>query len=265
MILTKKIKEDIIKHAKESYPNESCGLVLSLEGNTPNKEYMPCKNLSASADQFYIDPKDIVRSEAKGNILAYVHSHPNGSCKPSEPDLAQMALHGKAWIICSYEPDVESEVGIYEPEAYRVPLLGRSYHHGLQDCYSIVRDYYYRELNIRLNDYERLDNWWLEEDTKSLYLDNFSKEGFIPVTDGIRKHDVILFTLGRTFHVNHAGIFLGDGDLTSEDSPKVIGNSLFIHHPYNKKALREIYGNFWEARTTFVLRHESLLDQELIQ
>lgn len=265
MILTKKIKEDIIDHARVEYPRESCGIVISVEGSTPNKEYIPCKNLSESEDQFYIDPRDLVKAEAKGNILAYVHSHPNGTCKPSEPDLVQMNNHNKAWIICSYEPDVESEIDIYEPSNYKLPLIGRSYHHGLQDCYSIVRDYYFRELNISLNDYDRIDEWWTLEEHKSLYLDNFSKEGFVPVTDGIRKHDVILFTLGRTFHVNHAGIFLGDGMLTSEDSPKVIGNSLFIHHPYNKKSLREIYGNYWTARTTFVLRHESLLDQELIQ
>ena len=250
--LTKKLKTAIIEHAKESYPKESCGVVV-------DNVYIPCNNLSIMLDQFYIDPVDLVRAESIGTIQAYVHSHPDGSCEASEPDRVGIVRHNKPWLICSYEPNTESQIALYKPDNFVSPLIGRSYFHGLQDCYSMIKDYYYRELNITLNDYDRSDKWWEDNTTKSLYIDNFEKEGFVEVKDGIRKHDVILFKLGKTFHTNHAGIFLGDGNLVSEEAPKVIGNSLFIHHPYNRISIREIYGEAWSNRTSVVLRHKEFL------
>ena len=254
MRITKKIKEAVIDHAAKEYPNESCGLIV-------NKEYIPCKNVAADPTGFFsISPIDIVKAESKGVIEAYVHSHPNGIAEPSEPDLVQMNKHNKIWIICGYTPNELIEVKLHKPTGYKLPLLGRSYYHGLQDCYTLIKDYYYRELDLVLNDYDRSDKWWESENTKSLYLDNFKKEGFLEVKDDtINKHDVILFKLGKTFHINHAGIFLGDGILQSENTNKVIGNSLFIHHPYNRLSIREIYGDVWSKRTAIVLRHKSLL------
>lgn len=254
MRLTKALKEAIIEHAAKEYPKECCGVVV-------NKEYIPCKNVAEDPTSFFsIDPIDLVRAESKGTIDAYVHSHPNGVAEPSEPDLVQMNKHNKVWLICGYTPDELIEVKKHTPEGYTLPLLGRNYYHGLQDCYTLIKDYYYRELNIVLNDYDRSDSWWLEENTKSLYLDNFKNEGFLEVKDDtIKKHDVILFKLGRTFHINHAGIFLGDGELESEVTNKVIGNSLFIHHPYNKLSVRDIYGDIWNKRKVYVIRHKDLM------
>lgn len=254
MRLTKALKEAIIEHAAKEYPKECCGVVV-------NKEYIPCRNVAEDPLNFFsIDPIDLVRAETKGTIDAYVHSHPNGVAEPSEPDRVQMNKHNKVWLICGYTPDETIEVKKHTPTDYILPLIGRNYYHGLQDCYTLIKDYYYRELNIVLNDYDRSDNWWLKESNKSLYLDNFKNEGFLEVKDDtILKHDVILFKLGRTFHINHAGIFLGDGDLKSEVTTKVIGNSLFIHHPYNKLSVREIYGDIWNKRKVYVIRHKDLM------
>lgn len=249
MRVTNKLKTAILDHAKTEYPLESCGVVI-------NNSYIPCQNLSTTVDQFYIAPEDLVEAEKLGTIQAYVHSHPDGTTEASEPDLIGISNHNKTWLIASYP---EGEVARYEPNAYVSSLLGRQYYHGLQDCYSIVRDYYSRELNIDLNDYERIDRWWESKDSESLYINNFKAEGFLEVHDKIRQHDVILFTLGRTAHVNHAGVYLGSNTLTSEETEQVIGDNLFIHHPYNKESVREIYGNYWNDRTTFILRHKDLV------
>ena len=249
MRLTNKLKTAILEHAKESYPLESCGVVV-------DNNYIPCRNISTVVDQFSIEPRDLVAAEAIGIIQAYVHSHPDGTTEASEPDLIGISNHKKTWLIASYP---EGEVARYEPVEYEAPLLGREYYHGILDCYTLIKDYYHRELNITLNDYERIDRWWESKDHASLYLDNFKKEGFVEVQDELKENDVILFTLGRTFHINHAGVFLGNRTLTSEDTSKVIGNSLFIHHPYNKNSIREIYGNHWNDRTTHILRHKELI------
>lgn len=245
-MLTAKIKKAINTHANAEYPRESCGVIVG-------KEYIPCTNIAADDAQFEIDPIDLVGASKEGKIKAYVHSHPDGSCQPSMPDRVQMNLHGLPWIISN-----GTECAIHKPDGYQAPLLGREYHHGLMDCYSLVKDYYQRELGITLNDYERTDAWWENKDSKPLYVDNFKKEGFVEV-DTIQKHDIILCRLGRTEHVNHALVFIGDGTLKSERTDDVIGDSLVLHHPYNRESLREIYGDNWMRRAAIIIRHKSLI------
>ena len=252
MKLTKTIKADILAHAQAEYPNEACGLIV-------DKKYVPCNNLSTIADQFYIDPKDYARAESMGDIVAIVHSHPDGTSTASEADKAQMALHGLPWVIVGYSPNQEQpDFAVHLPSDYIAPLLGREYFHGLQDCYTLVKDYYARECGIALNDYERDDLWWENKDNASLYVDNFANEGFVEVAD-LQKHDVILCRVGRTEHINHACVFVADGTLTSEDTIPAIGDSLILHHPYGRLSVREIYGQMWQERIAKVLRHKDFL------
>lgn len=245
-MLTKKIKADIIAHAIREYPRECCGVIV-------DKVYLPCVNIAADDAQFEINPVDLVSASEQGEIRAYVHSHPDGSCEPSIPDRIQMGLHGLPWVITNGIDTVS-----HEPKKFTAPLLGREYYHGLQDCYSLVKDYYERELDIILGDYERTDAWWESADSKPLYLDNFKKEGFIEVGN-IKKHDLILCRLGRTEHINHALVFVDDGVLKSEQTDRVVGNGLVLHHPYNRQSVRELYGEQWQRRAAVVIRHKSLI------
>ncbi len=169
MQLTDEIKAEIRTHAAKCFPLECCGLIV-------NDAYMPCRNISKHADQFDTHPKDLAASEDKGEIQAYVHSHPNASARASEIDLLQIELHQKPWVICAY-PDIDFQV--YEPCGYKAPLVGRNYIHGIQDRYSIVRDFYEREVCINLIDFERKDAWWESKESKSLYLDGFGEAGFL--------------------------------------------------------------------------------------
>lgn len=245
-MLTKTIKSAIIAHAKAEYPREACGVIVG-------KEYIPCKNIATDDAQFEICPIDLVGASGEGKILAYVHSHPDGSCAPSMPDRVQMNLHGLPWVITNC-----CDVELHNPDGYQAPLIGREYHHGLMDCYTLVKDYYQRELGITLNDYERADCWWESADSKPMYLDNFKAEGFVEV-DNVQKHDLILVRLGRTEHVNHALVFIGDGSLQSEPTEDVISDCLVLHHPYGRESLREMYGEQWQRRAAVIIRHKSLM------
>ena len=73
-------------HADECYPHECCGVIVG-------KEYIRCRNVSAQSDQFEIHPEDLAMAEDQGEILAYVHSHPDGTTRASELDLIQIELH----------------------------------------------------------------------------------------------------------------------------------------------------------------------------
>ena len=261
MKLTKQLKADIISHAFDCYPAECCGLIV-------DKKYIPCTNKATDDEQFILCPKDFARAESMGQIQAIVHSHPDGNAEPSEVDRVQMGIHGIDWVICAfgYHADGKEyfDVKCHKPKAYQAPLLGREYHHGVQDCYSLVRDYYSRELDIELPDFERSDAWWEHENHEPLYEKNFAKAGFEVVNDTPKKHDVILCRVGRTHHVNHALIWLGDdGALKSETTPDCVGNTLILHHPYGRQSVREIYGKGWADRTVLVVRHQALSQTNL--
>lgn len=247
MQLTDEIKAAIQAHAAECFPLECCGLIV-------NNAYVPCRNIAKHTDQFEIHPEDLVAAEDSGEIQAFVHSHPNASARASELDLLQIELHQKPWVICAY-PDIEFQV--YEPCGYRAPLVGRNYIHGIQDCYSIVRDFYERELGINLIDFEREDAWWEHKESKSLYLDGFGEAGFIEVND-LQYGDVMLCRVGRTEHVNHAIIWLGDQTaLKSEQTEACVGSSIILHHPYGRKSTREVFGHQWQERVVKVVRYEN--------
>lgn len=257
MRLTKNLQQQIITHAQDAYPNECCGLII-------DGQYYPCANIAPNpTEHFEIDPKDFARAESMGQIQAIVHSHPNGNAEPSEIDRVQMGVHGLDWVICAfgYHADGKEyfDVKCHKPKAYQAPLLGREYHHGVQDCYSLVQDYYSRELDIHLPDFHRRDGWWEDENHEPLYEKNFAKAGFIKVQDetDLQKHDVILCRVGRTHHVNHALIYVGDGKLKSETTPDCVGNALILHHPHGSLSVREIYGDNWQRRTAMVVRHQA--------
>lgn len=259
MQLTKQLKTAITSHAKTCYPAECCGLIIG-------DEYYPCDNIAFDPyNHFEIDPSEFIKLSQIGDIQAIVHSHPNGTGEPSEMDKIQMGLHGVDWVICGIGKDLLTDdfyidLQIHQAKAHHAPLLGREYVHGLQDCYTLVQDYYSRELNIDLPNFKRIDDWWEDENHEPMYENNFAKAGFVAVDD-IKRHDVILCRVGRTFHVNHALIFLGNGKLNSETTPPVIGNSLILHHPHGRLSVREMYGESWQKRTALIVRHKELISE----
>lgn len=136
--------------------------------------------------------------------------------------------------------------------------MGRNYHHGWQDCYALIRDYYQRELGIAIPDFERIDRWWEDPAHASLYLDNFSKAGFYEV-DSIQRGDVLICRVGRTEHPNHAVVYLAnDAELQSEQTEPCIGSALILHHPYQRKSVREVYGTQWQERVVKIVRHRDV-------
>lgn len=250
MYILKATKEAIINHAAACYPNECCGFIV-------NREYIECKNIHDDPEnEFKISPYDLVRAEKLGKIEAIVHSHPDGSSKPTTFDLIHMSKHGVPWVICSYP---EIDIAVHKQLNYQAPLINREYIHGTLDCFSIVRDYYSRELDVEIDNFERQDLWWESADNADLYVDNFASQGFVQVDD-LQRHDVILCRVMPTEHVNHALIYLGDdGSLNSEQTDGVIGNHLVLHHPYLRRSRREIYGRIWQERAAIIVRHNSLI------
>ena len=223
MKITEKVKEEALAHAKEDSPRESVGLVHIVKGR---EKYFPCNNLAETPDEhFVLDPNDYIKCEEKGQITAVIHSHPVTNHHPSPADLVACEKSGLPWFVVN--PHTE-HWGYCEPNGYELPFVGRPFFHGVIDCYTLVQDFYKKELDIKMGDYFRRDKWW--EKGENMYLDNFKNEG-------MREVDL------ESVVPNHAALYLGE--------------MIILHHVQGRLSSRDVYGGYYQKVTELCLRHES--------
>ncbi len=233
-------------HALEAYPAECCGLVVNVGGR---ERYMRCRNTATTASEHFVMPaEDYAAAEEEGDVIAVVHSHPNARAEPSDADKVSCESSGLPWHIVSvtrdgtHKPPAIAGWHSFEPSGYEAPLVGRSFAHGVLDCYALVRDWYRLEWGLVLPNFERPDNWW--NNGGDLYTEHFEKCGFRRVSGQPQRGDGFLMQI-RSPVPNHAGIFLDEG------------RSLFIHHFYGRLSTREVYGGYYREVTVAHIRHES--------
>lgn len=228
---------DAIKaHAQQEMPRESCGVLVLVKRKL---QYFACRNIAENHEHFVIHSEDYAAAEDMGTITTIVHSHPTTPPKPSQADLVGIEQTQLPWLI------INPATGLYdvfEPNGYAPPYIGREFVHGILDCYSLIRDYYQRELSLELHNYPRPDNWWLKG--QNLYLEGFVEQGFVEVTE-LKKHDIILMQVGSPVP-NHGAIYLG--------------NNQILHHVLGQFSCRNIYGGYWQKATTHIIRHQSQLE-----
>lgn len=236
------IKQDAVRR----FPQESCGLVLRVEGG--GFEYLPVENLSDEPlTSFHIDERVVLKF--RDRLASVIHSHPNGPDCPSESDMRQQLAYAIPFGIVSTDG-----VGCYEPFFWgegvpKEPLVGRGFRHGVTDCYGLVRDYYQEKCGITLKDYPRDWCWW--EHGQRLYEDFLEVEGFVRIEQrDVREHDGFLAQL-RSSTPNHAGVY--------------VGGNLILHHltsskPYDpsRVARRDPVGSWSKFICGFWVRHRSL-------
>ena len=235
--------DEIIGHARDEYPNECCGLVVLVKGRL---RYKRCRNISEQPQlNFTLHPEDYESAEDEGEILYVAHSHPDDTGYPSLTDQLSQARTGTPWVIIGLpngRDDPSPDIQYINSKAQEMPLYGRKYVHGVQDCYSFVRDYFQMEHGIFLKDYYRGDMWW--QRGQDLYMEHFREEGFyeIPFAEA-KEGDVFMMKISSPV-INHTGIYLG-------------GNQ-FGHHITNRLSSRDVYGQFYRNRTEMVLRCKEL-------
>lgn len=230
--------KQIRDHANAEFPRESCGVITVVKGR---QRYVPCRNIADGNDHFQIHTDDYAAAEDAGTVTHIVHSHPNGSPEPSEADRVSCEATGLPWVIVN-APD--GHYHEFAPSGYAAPLVGRQFSHGVLDCYSLLRDYYQRELGIEVMDFDRDAEWWTKGG--NLYLENFEKAGFVEVSqEDLKPHDILLMQIGSPVP-NHAAIYLGD--------------EIILQHCMNRLSSRDVYGGYWQRCVMKVVRHRSLID-----
>ena len=233
--LFNKCRVDAEAHAFAEYPREAVGLVVNVRGKP---KYVPCRNQSEELDHFILHPEDYAAAEDMGDIVVIVHSHPDVGPEPSLHDLASHAVSRTTWWIVGLVNGVATWHEM--PANGELALEGRVFVHGVIDCYTLIRDYYRQVRDISLLDFHRKDDWW--HNGENLYVDNFARAGFVPVSTP-EQGDVIIMAIGSPTPC-HGAIWL-DGDV-------------LLHHLYGRLSCKEVYGRSFRECTTHILRYKGV-------
>jgi cell wall-associated NlpC family hydrolase len=234
-------------HAIAEYPKESCG-VVTLNG------YKPCNNIHPEPlNNFKISGRVIAPLLKKGELLAVVHSHPNGPNHPSKADMQAQLNLGVAFGITVTEGEGATDPIWWGGNTPMQPLIGRPFVHGVTDCLALIRDYYKSVLDIQIKDYARTDAWWDQgQNSENMYLDLYSENGFRKVKPKSSDDDVIpqthdlVFMRIRSNVVNHAAVYLGGDQI--------------LHHLSNRLSTDEDSASKWHRQIYGYYRHESLFE-----
>ena len=237
-MFTQSVIDAVRQHAEESAPREACGMVVEINGA---QHYMRCSNVSDKPDQFMIHPDEAAAIEDCHTVVGIAHSHYASPPTPSAADLAGCESSGLPWLIVNYPV---GNYNVVKPSGFVAPLENRQYHYGVFDCYTIIRDYYLRNFDIRFPDFPYEHEWWLKG--QDLYTKNFGEAGFVEVgLDRLRKHDVLLMKCMSPV-VNHAAIYVGDTKI--------------MHHTLGRLSGVETYGGYWRKVTVTAVRHRELYE-----
>lgn len=227
-----------IEHAKAEFPNECCGVVVTRANKM---HYYSCANIADQPkNDFVLDPRDYAEACEMGEVVGICHSHPYTDNKPSMLDLTECEKHGLPWHIVAIDRDLDaSPINTFVPSGYVAPYVGRPFHHGVLDCYALIRDWYIRERGITLPDYEREDEWWNKG--QDLYMRYFEEAGFAPIVDTPQEGDVVIMQI-RSKQANHGAVYVGDGKI--------------LHHVMGRLSTIDYYDGYWQDNTRLIVRYQ---------
>lgn len=227
------------EHAIAVWPDEACGYVLQV-GDA--QEYFPCENVSTEPHNEVKVPAAVqLLARERGEILAVLHSHPNGQLYPSAADMETQQNFAIPFGISTVTPDSCSDPVYFGDQVPIAPYLGRVFVHGAADCWKLFTDWYWQELKVKLPDAPRDHNWWKED--KNLYMDGFAENGFRLLADKEKPQygDGCMMRLWSPVP-NHAAVY--------------IGNGLLLHHLAHTLSCREPVNDYKEKIVGW-FRHSS--------
>tara|TARA_R100000234_G_scaffold33603_2_gene19757 strand:- start:504 stop:1208 length:705 start_codon:yes stop_codon:yes gene_type:complete len=231
-------KEKAKEYSEKLYPKEACGLVAIIKGK---KVFYPCKNVAESTMEFFaLDPDDYADCENQGEIIGIFHSHPVSSSIPSEVDILSCNYLKMLWYIYSNKDDSWNE--ITPKENLTNPLIGRKFVWGVQDCWSLIYDWYLLNKNITLKKWTRPKS--LKEFENNPLFEKCSKDtGFKEVTNQELKIGDVMLMEGMYNKLSHVALYIGD--------------STILHHTVGKLSCREIYDLEYQKITKKIYRYET--------
>lgn len=204
-ILTEELVEILRQHAIDAYPQEAVGVLL------PNG-YRRLTNVSPEPHlKVALDPAEWDELATSGKIIALFHSHPNGLFAPTAEDMRFQERLAVPFLLCATNGEACTPIAIWGDQLETLPMVGRTFHHAITDCYELIRDWFRVEKNRLLPQFPRDWSWWAKG--LDLYTDGFPKAHFHRVSSQeCREGDVVLFAV-RSKVPNHGGIIRPQGKL----------------------------------------------------
>jgi len=218
-----KIKE----HAKECFPNEMCGILTS-------DDFISCEN-SADAPETNFKISATILAE-QTDIIAIVHSHILDNKKPelldtrtpSISDLVGQRKSGVPWLIVSTD-GISVTPTLEIPRDRTKAYVGRPFIWFVYDCYTLVQDYYYNELDIDLPDHKEDIEFPKLRRLDGLFDSYIEEYGFVEHTDitDMKNGDLLLLDNAGSKR-NHLGIYHDDTVIHQDSVSVQIPFSSFI-------------------------------------
>lgn len=226
IIIDNDVLEDFKEHCKQSFPHEAVGI---LKGG----KYVPLKNSSENpTENFFLSNSDIIEED---DVTALLHSHTDGSVRPSYEDMkTQISIGipmGIMGVYNDYENNAFNFTRIEWLGVFKNDYLGLPYIFGINDCYSLVRNWFYKHKKIELMDFPRRWEFW---NIENIFLNNLALAGFKEITiNEAEPGDVFLCTFHNIAHIPiHCGVLVED-DMIEHHT------SLMRPVNYSMKSVRE--------------------------
>jgi len=226
-----------------SYPNEACGLVVSANGRP---RIIICQNVAADPrSNFRINPHDYIDAAKLGEVIGVWHTHCDVPPNPSEADIAGCNASRLPWYILAVwnsEGGLQcTPVTTLHPHETEMTYEGRTYLFGVNDCYTLVRDYYRQEFGVTLGEYPRVERFW--EKGLDFFANGYAEQGFrLLIDEEPQVGDLFIMQVGAKLP-NHIGIYVGDDKM--------------LHHCQGRLSRIDTYGGMWAKHTSHHLRHET--------
>lgn len=236
-MISAKVKLEIMRHAQDVYPHESCGIVTQ---KSRVQRYHRIDNVHSEPEKhFEMDAQQYADALEHGDLVSVVHSHTGDGATtlPSAHDTCVCNEMGVVWTIVSLP---EGDMRFVQPST--LPLIGRPWALGSFDCWGLVMAWH-KEQGVILNDFRKPYEWWKPEFGEDLYRENYLNEGFVPTNQEPKPGDMIIMQLQSPVW-NHAGIYTRDNTI--------------LHHAFGKLSREDIYSGWYRDHTVMVCRHKEI-------
>lgn len=223
------------EHILNCFPMEGCGIILE-------NIFIPFENISIDPiNYFEFSEKDSKYLLSLSEEYQIIHSHTQESFTydprtPSKEDMIGQENTQVEWGIVHCDGKAVSDI-LWFGSPKTDDLIGRKYIHNVYDCFTLVRDFYFKEFIIDVGSHPRPPEW---EEWNPHYINNTYKNlGFIDIKkEDIKYGDVVLFAIASRTS-NHVGIYLGDDK--------------FIHHLYQRTSSIDTFSK-WNRQLIKVIR-----------
>lgn len=213
-MINSKTLRDIELTTRRCYPNEMCGVVLK------SGEFIQLTNLSETPEkEFILD--SFVFAKLRSRVAYIVHSHTLKSylhiCTPSIKDIETQENWNIPFMIVGFDGSTYTPP-CYLPTVRNKNFIGRPYVYGIQDCGTLIQDYYWFTFGVALK-IKPIDSLALKKDWDKSIAKALKENGFTSVLidnlGNLQKGDLLVVSIAYGI-ANHTVIYLGDGTVLNQ-------------------------------------------------